>query len=112
MAPILLSRPKLAEERAHTVRIALAPGVPFHLHAAFAERTGVRLLDGYGSTETNFVLGTTVERQRDGFMGPVHRGFAARIVDAADAHGPDGGAGGLVLRAAEPFAFATRHWAV
>src|SRR5712671_1731208 len=36
MVPILLSRPPLAEERAHTVRIALAPGVPFHLHAAFA----------------------------------------------------------------------------
>ncbi len=112
MVPILLSRPPLAEERAHTVRIALAPGVPFHLHAAFAERTGVRLLDGYGSTETNFVLGTTVERQRDGFMGPVHRGFAARIVDADDADVPDGEAGELVLRADEPFAFATGYWAM
>jgi crotonobetaine/carnitine-CoA ligase len=112
MVPILLSRPPLAEERAHTVRIALAPGVPFHLHAAFAERTGMRLLDGYGSTETNFVLGTTVERQRDGFMGPVHRGFEARIVDADDADLPDGAAGELVLRADEPFAFATGYWAM
>jgi crotonobetaine/carnitine-CoA ligase len=112
MVPILLSRPRLPEERAHTVRIALAPGVPFHLHAAFAERTGIRLLDGYGSTETNFVLGTTVERQRDGFMGPVHRGFEARIVDADDADVPDGEAGELVLRADEPFAFATGYWAM
>jgi len=112
MVPILLSRPKLAEEREHAVRIALAPGVPGHLRAAFAERTGVQLLDGYGSTETNFVIGSAVERQRDGLMGPVHRGFEARIVDIDDADVPDGEAGELILRADEPFAFATGYWAM
>ncbi len=112
MVPILLSRPKQAEERAHAVRIALAPGVPFHLHGEFAARTGIRLLDGYGSTETNFVIGTTVERQRDGFMGPLYQGFAARVVDADDGEVPDGEAGELTLRADEPFAFATGYWAM
>lgn len=112
MVPILLSRPAQAEERAHAVRIALAPGVPFHLHGEFAARTGIRLLDGYGSTETNFVIGTTVERQRDGFMGPLYHGFAARIVDADDGEVPDGEAGELTLRADEPFAFATGYWAM
>jgi len=112
MVPILLSRPKKDAERAHAVRIALAPGVPFHLHGEFAARTGIRLLDGYGSTETNFVIGTNVERQRDGFMGPLYLGFAARIVDGDDCEVPDGEAGELTLRADEPFAFATGYWAM
>jgi crotonobetaine/carnitine-CoA ligase len=112
MVPILLSRPQQDEERAHGVRIALAPGVPFHLHDEFAARTGIRLLDGYGSTETNFVIGTNVERQRDGFMGPLYPGFAARIVDGDDCEVPDGEAGELTLRADEPFAFATGYWAM
>ena len=47
----------------------------------FTRRTGIRLLDGWGSTETNFVLGTTIERQQPGLMGPVFEGFDARVVD-------------------------------
>ena len=62
MVPILLSRPASPEESAHSVRIALAPGVPAQFHQEFTQRTGIRLLDGWGSTETNFVLGTTIER--------------------------------------------------
>ena len=41
-----------APPRAHRARARRA-GACFH--AAFAARTGIRLLDGYGSTETNFV---------------------------------------------------------
>ena len=48
-----------------------APGVPAQFHAEFTRRTGIRLLDGWGSTETNFVLGTTIEHQQPGLMGPV-----------------------------------------
>src|SRR3984893_2822006 len=90
MVPILLSRPESAEERAHATRIALAPGVPAQFHAPFTRRTGIRLIDGWGSTETNFVLGTTVERQKPGLMGPVSEGFAARAVGDQENEGADG----------------------
>jgi len=110
MVPILLSRPESAEERAHATRIALAPGVPAQFHAPFTRRTGIRLLDGWGSTETNFVLGTTVERQKPGLMGPVAEGFAARVVDDLDNEVADGLAGELIVRADEPFAFATGYF--
>ncbi len=110
MVPILLSRPERAEERAHATRIALAPGVPGQFHEAFTRRTGIHLLDGWGSTETNFVLGATVERQKPGLMGPVHEGFAARVVDDQDNDIADGTAGELVVRAEEPFAFSTGYF--
>ena len=110
MVPILLSRPCSAEEAAHAVRIALAPGVPAQFHEEFTRRTGIRLLDGWGSTETNFVLGTTMEHQKPGLMGPVFEGFQARVIDdqgndvAADAPGE------LVVRADDPSAFASGYF--
>ena len=43
-------------------------------------------------------------------MGPVVDGFEARVVDDADNALPDGVPGELVLRADEPFAFATGYF--
>jgi crotonobetaine/carnitine-CoA ligase len=110
MVPILLSRAPTADEGAHRVRIALAPGVPAQFHPAFTDRTHIRLLDGWGSTETNFVLGTTSDRQRPGLMGPVSNGFAARVVDEEDNDVADGEPGELIVRADAPFAFATGYF--
>jgi crotonobetaine/carnitine-CoA ligase len=110
MVPILLSRPRSPEEAAHTVRIALAPGVPAQFHEEFTQRTGIRLLDGWGSTETNFVLGTTIEHQKPGLMGPVFEGFQARVVDDQDSNVADETAGELVVQADDPLAFATGYF--
>jgi carnitine-CoA ligase len=110
MVPILLSRPRSPEEAAHMVRIALAPGVPAQFHEEFTQRTGVRLLDGWGSTETNFVLGTTVEHQKPGLMGPVFEGFQARVVDDQGNDLADDAPGELVVKADDPFAFATGYF--
>jgi crotonobetaine/carnitine-CoA ligase len=110
MVPILLSRPRSLEETAHTVRIALAPGVPAQFHEAFTQRTGIRLLDGWGSTETNFVLGATIEHQRPGLMGPVLEGFQARVVDDQGNDVADDAPGELVVRADDQFAFATGYF--
>lgn len=110
MVPILLAREPLAEERGHATRIALAPGVPGHFHAEFVKRTGVALLDGYGSTETNFVIGSPISEQKPGTMGRVFEGFAARVVDGEDNEVPDGTPGELMLRAEVPFAFGTGYF--
>ena len=112
MVPILLARPPAAEERAHALRVALAPGVPAHLHAEFTRRTGVALLDGYGSTETNFVIGGEAGVARPGSMGVIQEGFAARVVDADDNEVPPGEAGELILRADDPYAFASGYFAM
>ena len=110
MVPMLLAQPVTALERAHAVRIALAPGVPAGLQAAFTARSGIAQIDGYGATEHNAVIGCSVAERRDGFMGVLQQGFAARVVDDNDEAVPDGVAGELVLRADEPFAFATGYF--
>lgn len=110
MVPILLSRPESEQERAHRVRIALAPGVPVQFQDRFLSRTGIGLMEGYGSTETNFVIGAGLQDQKAGSMGPVFSGFQAKVVDEFDEPVPDGEAGELLLRADEPFAFATGYF--
>ena len=105
MVPILLAQPASAGERGHRVRIGLGPGVPASAAAAFRERTGVPLLEGYGSTETNFVIASAPDRSRPGCMGWLRPGFAARVVDGNDVELAVGEAGELVLRADEPLAF-------
>jgi len=110
MVPILLAQAASAAERSHRVRVGLGPGVPASAAAAFRERTGVPLLEGYGSTETNFVIDSAPERSRAGSMGWVRAGFAARVVDANDVDLPAGEAGELVLRADEPLAFSPGYF--
>jgi len=112
MVPILLSREPSPDERAHSVRLALAPGVPAQLHTAFEQRTGIRLIDGYGSTETNFVTGGMLAETHPGSMGKVCNGFDARIVGQDDKDAADGEPGELVLRSHEPLAFATGYFAL
>lgn len=110
MVPILLSRAPCDDEKRHKVRVALAPGVPAHFHEEFTHRTGIVLLDAYGATESNAVIGTTHGTRRPGWMGQLFDGFQARVVDEGDNVVPDGAPGELLLRADEPFAMATGYF--
>ncbi|MBH5366928.1 ATP-dependent acyl-CoA ligase [Bradyrhizobium sp. CNPSo 4016] len=110
MASMLLAQPKSADESMHRLRVALGGGVPPQIHGPFRERFGVPLVDGYGSTETNFVFAGTIPSDRPGTMGYLAEGIEARIVDENDSALADGEAGELVLRAREPFAFASGYF--
>lgn len=112
MVPMLLSRAPSPAEKGHKVRVALAPGVPGNYHAEFTERTGVVLLDGYGSTESNLIMASYVDDRKPGTMGRLVPGMEARIVDENDEEVPDGTPGELILRCDHPFAFATGYFAV
>ena len=110
MISILVSRDPTPEEREHRVRITLAPATSAELQSTFRDRFGIEVIEGHGMTETNVVLGPRDGEQRPGTMGRVMPGFAARVVDEEDAEVADGEAGELVMRADEPFAFATGYW--
>jgi carnitine-CoA ligase len=110
MAVMLLAQPSSADDTAHHLRVALGGGVPGQFHRPFLARFGVPLLDGYGSTETNFVFASSIPSDRPGTMGHLAEGVDACIVDHDDAAVPDGEAGELLLRSREPFAFATGYF--
>jgi crotonobetaine/carnitine-CoA ligase len=110
MVSILSGRDPGPYDRAHSVRITLAPATPPALIAEFEERFGVAIVDGHGMTETNIVIGPRDGEQKPGFMGRVMPDFDARVVDEDDTPVPDGTAGELVMRSDHPYAFATGYW--
>lgn len=110
MAVMLLSQPKSGDDTAHFLRVALGGGVPGQFHGPFLERFGVPLLDGYGSTETNFVFAGTIPSDRPGTMGYLVEGVDARIAGPDDQPLPDGEAGELLLRSHEPLAFSIGYF--
>jgi crotonobetaine/carnitine-CoA ligase len=86
------------DDRSHRVRVALAPATPPHLFDVFYERFGVRLLDAWGSTETNVVIGARADEQRPGLLGRVLPEFEAKVVD-----------GELVVRSRVAFGFSSGY---
>lgn len=110
MIPMLLSRSETAEENDHTVRIASGPGVPDALHHDFLRRTGIRLADGYASTESNVAIQSRPEDRKPGYMGRLTPGFEAIVVDNDDSPVPDGTPGELLLRSSEPFAMSLGYF--
>ncbi|MER7928755.1 AMP-binding protein [Streptomyces sp. NPDC096057] len=109
MVPMLLAQPPRPTDLAHRAWRGLGPGTPGALWDGFRERFGVALVDGFGSTETNMVIGSSPEDCRPGYMGMVRDGFEARIVDADLASVPDGTPGELVVRTDQVLAFATGY---
>jgi carnitine-CoA ligase len=110
MVAILAKTPEVAAEQHHRVRVALAPATPADLHRLFRERFRMTLRDGFGMTETNAVIGARDGRQAPGSMGFAMPGYEVKVVDENDEEVPDGTPGELVMRADEPFAFASGYW--
>jgi crotonobetaine/carnitine-CoA ligase len=110
MVTILLKRDPSPADRAHRVRTALAPGTGAEQVEPFEQRFGMRIVEGYGSTETNMTMCSLLGPYRPGSMGSVVDGFEARVVDDDDNEVPAGAAGELILRHREPFAFATGYF--
>lgn len=110
MVGILDSRDPSPADRAHRIRIALSPATPPARLAPFRERFGVQLLDGYGSTETNSVIGSTPDLWRTGAMGKVRPGFSIRVVDELGIPVVPGEPGELLIRSDQPHAMASGYF--
>jgi len=110
MVSMLANREAGAHDRAHGIRAALSPATPTSLVEPFLDRFGVVLIDGYGSTETNSVIGASRGERRAGYLGRVQPGFRARIVDERGCEVPPGTSGELLLRSDQPFAFASGYF--
>lgn len=106
MVAMLAGRSPSPHDRAHRATRALSPATPERLWRPFRERFGVELIDGFGTTETNLVLGTVPGDRRAGYLGTVMPGYDALVVDPAGGPVPDGTPGELLVRTELDGAFA------
>jgi carnitine-CoA ligase len=70
-------------DRKHNIRIMLGSPAPRNLHE-FQERFGVRVIDGYGSTEMGMVLWKDPEDHRPGSSGFPMEGYYVELRDPQD----------------------------
>lgn len=110
MVEILLRREPTAQDKAHDVRIALAPGTSAEATRLFAERFGVEIVNAYGSTETNLITSTRQPGSQPGTMGRVTARFEVIVADADDHALPPGTPGELLVRSREPFSLFSGYW--
>ena len=106
MVHILLKAEPSATDRGHALRIIHGPGTAREAAELFLERFGVRLVDGYGSTETNHVFSNVIGPWTPGTMGRPVPEFEVAAVDAHDTDVGAGRPGELVVRPREPWSIA------
>lgn len=109
MVTILAGREPSPADRDHHVRTALSPATPPHAVEPFRARFGIQLLDGYGSTETNSVIGSTRDDFKPGMMGKLRPGYEVRVVDEVGRKVAEGTPGELLVRSTQPYAIATGY---
>lgn len=97
MAVILMRAPELADDGRNPIRIAQCiPMVPDR--RAFERRFGLRLVTGYGQTETSFVTLDNADETKPGSCGRSHPDWEVAIVDDSDRPLPPGAVGEIVSR--------------
>jgi crotonobetaine/carnitine-CoA ligase len=97
MAVILMRAPARSDDLDNPVRVCQCiPMVPDK--QAFERRFGMRLVTGYGQTETSFVTLDTVDETRDGSCGRAHPDWEVAIVDDNDQPVAPGSLGEIVSR--------------
>ncbi|MGH7801390.1 MAG: AMP-binding protein [Thermodesulfobacteriota bacterium] len=79
----LWAAPPTEWDKKHKVRIMLGSPAPRNL-AEFQERFGVRVIDGYGSTEMGMVLWKDAEDHRPGSSGYSMEGYHVELRDTQD----------------------------
>jgi crotonobetaine/carnitine-CoA ligase len=98
---MLMKQPPHADDRDHPVRIAWGGGCPPALWAAFAQRFGVEVREGYGLSE----LLTFVTMNRDGPVGSIGKPLSHYDLRLCDEQGepvPTGMAGEITMRSRVP----------
>jgi carnitine-CoA ligase len=110
MAQILLKQPVGQLDKKHSVGVALCPATPLEVVEKFRSRFGVKLIEGYGSTETNFVFSNTLRGYVPASMGRVTDGFEVRVVDTNDCDVEEGKPGELIIRQREPFSMSQGYY--
>jgi malonyl-CoA/methylmalonyl-CoA synthetase len=102
----LLASPRLTRAACASMRLFVSGSAPLlaATHAAFAERTGQRVLERYGMTETGMNASNPLEgERRPGSVGPAIPGVRLRVVDAAGAVLPAGEIGVLEVKGPNVF---------
>lgn len=109
---VLLSKlPPEASANVDRLRYILAAPVPEELHRPLEARLGLRIIEGYGLTETGtMAIINPPDDTRAGTIGVPLEHAEGKILDSAGREVPDGTPGEIVVRSRIPGAFMTGYY--
>ena len=99
---MLHGRAPRADDADNPVRIVYAIPAPAETYRDFEARFGLKLVEAYGSTETNLIVNSSQEESLPGSCGRPNPVFDVRVVDESGDDVPDGEAGEVVVGCADP----------
>jgi crotonobetaine/carnitine-CoA ligase len=111
MLALLAKVPPKPTDAANSLRYIAAAPVPAALHRPLEERFGVRIVEGYGLTETGTMACINpVNDTRSGTIGCPLDHNELRVVDENDVDVPDGTPGEIITRSGIPGAYMTGYF--
>lgn len=103
MIPILCKQPPRPDDRLHHARITACAATPKDIWRTFEDRFGVRIIEGYGLTETaGFCVCNPRDAVRIGSIGKPMAWVDAAILDREDRPLPPGARGEIAIRPRAP----------
>ncbi|MCE0762077.1 AMP-binding protein [Pseudonocardia kujensis] len=84
------------------VRVVYAVPAPAEIYHDFEKRFGLKIVEAYGSTETNLIVNSSLEESLPGACGRPNPIFDVRIVDDEGHEVPDGVSGEVVVSSPDP----------
>jgi len=111
MVNILLKQPESPYDRQHSVRVAMTGGSTRETWIQFEKRFGVKVLEGYGMTETCAIaIFNRGDEVRVGSVGKPLPYFEMIIADSEDNELPPGKVGELLIRPKKPFVMMSEYY--
>lgn len=106
MIPILCKQPPNPRDQDHQARLTACAATPKDVWLEFEERFGVRIIEGYGLTETaGFCVSNSPDNVRVGSIGMPMDFVEAQIIDQEGREAKPGRHGEIVLLSRTPHAF-------
>ena len=99
---MLNGRAPRADDADNPVRVVYAVPAPAEIYHDFEKRFGLKIVEAYGSTETNLIVNSALDESAPGACGRPNPIFGVRVVDEDGREAPDGVAGEIVVSCPDP----------
>lgn len=99
---MLHGRTPRPDDADNPVRVVYAVPAPAEIYRDFESRFGLKLVEAYGSTETNLIVNSSLVESLPGACGRPNPAFDVQVVDEAGDPVPDGQAGEIVIGSNDP----------
>lgn len=103
MASFIYNQPECPEEKNNPVRACMAAPMPANIYKAFEERFQLKVIEGYGLTETGMITYNPWDAPVIGSCGKATPNYEVKIFDEEDNEVPPNTIGEIVVRSKTPW---------